>query len=413
MQAAKTLIIEDNKTIATVQKHIAQKAGFDAEIATDLSEAIEAVSNNDYFCAIVDYNLPDAPDGEAIGFMLGANVPSIIMTGHMDNETRDKVLRLPVIDYIPKENRQAYEYLQTLLMSLRENHRHKVMVVDDSLAARKHLQILLERHNYKVLIADSAEMALQQLKRHPDIKLVITDQEMPGIDGIELTNQIRNDYLKDELAVIGVSSSNDSAMTARFIKSGANDFLRKPFNNEEFYCRVMLNIHYLEKVQTIQKQANSDYLTGLPNRRYFFKRAPQMMATGTVALAMFDIDHFKKINDQYGHDAGDYVLIEFAKLLKSHFGDQLLARFGGEEFAVLFKAPANSFSLLETFRTTLADHELQHSGQPIPCTVSIGLAFSCSDTIEQLIKSADECLYDAKHSGRNRIVQRRLTDAAS
>ncbi len=318
------LIIEDTPTIARVQKHIAISAGYDVDIAESLAETKELLANNSYFCAVVDFILPDAPNGEAIHYTVNCDIPTIVMTGNLDNQTRETVEKYPIIDYITKENKQAYQYLKKQLTRLPRNEYVKVLVVDDSRQTRNYISSLLIRHKYKVIEASDGLEALKVLKQNPDISVIITDNEMPNMNGEDLCSEIRLQYSNDEKAIIGISSSNALHLSARFIKRGANDYLRKPFNAEEFYCRLSQNVDMLEYIATIKRQANSDYLTGLPNRRYFFeftnKSLRQKAASNSeVGLAMVDVDHFKAINDNYGHDAGDEVLKALAKAFETHF----------------------------------------------------------------------------------------------
>ena len=132
-------------------------------------------------------------------------------------------------------------------------------------------------------------------------------------------------------------------MSARFIKVGANDFITKPFQPEEFYCRVTQNIDLIEKTQALVDAATKDFLTGLYNRRFFFEKGVGKLERArrerkSVALAMLDIDHFKSVNDTYGHDVGDEVLQVVSKTLQdSARADDLVARLGGEEFCVLME----------------------------------------------------------------------------
>lgn len=265
------LIIEDTPTIARVQKHIAISAGYDVDIAESLAETKELLANNSYFCAVVDFILPDAPNGEAIHYTVNCDIPTIVMTGNLDNQTRETVEKYPIIDYITKENKQAYQYLKKQLTRLPRNEYVKVLVVDDSRQTRNYISSLLIRHKYKVIEASDGLEALKVLKQNPDISVIITDNEMPNMNGEDLCSEIRLQYSNDEKAIIGISSSNALHLSARFIKRGANDYLRKPFNAEEFYCRLSQNVDMLEYIATIKRQANSDYLIGLPNRRYFFE----------------------------------------------------------------------------------------------------------------------------------------------
>ncbi len=417
MDAKRVLIIEDSVAIAKIQKHICKLCGFEADIAISLQEARQLYEKADipYFVAIVDYALPDANNGEAIDFTIEKHIPSIVMTGMLSNEIRDDILKRPVVDYIPKENRQVYDYLKHLLTQLPENQHIKVLVVDDSLPARMHIVRLLERQYFQVLQAENGEDALIALSQHPDISVVITDQEMPKLSGIELTREIRQKYSIERMVIIGVSGADNNSLSARFIKNGANDYLRKPFCAEEFYCRIFQNITYIKNIRTIRRQANYDYLTDLPNRRYFFTKAEKFMKNtqlNTVCTAIMDIDHFKAVNDTFGHDAGDEALKHVANILASHFDKEFIARFGGEEFCVCFKQDQmeQAHSRLDTFRTDIANSQIRHQKDQICLTISIGLISSRNKNINLLISEADKCLYQAKEAGRNQVVALAIDD---
>ena len=243
MTKSKILIVEDSKPILQIHTHLVKKAGFEPVQAETFAE-VKALEGqfDQFFCAIIDFSLPDAAHGEAIPYLLEHKVPGIVMTGMIDDHTRNTILKLPVVDYITKESKQAYTYLQHLIEKLKVNHKIKVLVVDDSANSRNYLKRMLERHNYNVLLANCGAEAITTLEQNPDIKLIITDKEMPNMDGLILCNEIRSRYAKDEVSIIGVSGANNPSLTAKFIKSGANDFLKKPFCPEEFYCRVLQNI---------------------------------------------------------------------------------------------------------------------------------------------------------------------------
>lgn len=407
----KILIVEDTPAMARVQKHIALKAGYEVDIAESLAQTKELISKNSYFCAVVDFILPDAPSGEAVPCTINADIPTIVMTGNIDKKTRDTVEKYPIIDYIIKENKQAYQYLEKQLQRLPRNENVKVLVVDDSKSTRRYICSLLVRHKYQIIEAQDGQEALNLLEASPDISVIITDNEMPNMNGDELCSEIRRLYSNDEKAIIGISGSDSIGLSSLFLKNGANDYLHKPFNSEEFYCRLSQNVDMLELIATIRRQANTDYLTNLPNRRYFFEEAEKSLkqikhTKGDGALAMLDIDHFKSINDTYGHDVGDEVLKGLSICFSKYFKKHLVARLGGEEFAVYFIDVDKQEALkrLEGFRYFIEMNSQEFSKAKIKFTISIGFANGPVYQIDELLKQADLKLYDAKEFGRNKVV---------
>lgn len=412
VMSQRLLVVEDSKSIATVLKQIARSLKFDVVIATSLAEVEQILSvDTDFFAATIDYALPDALDGEAIACVLSYGIPGIVMTGKMDDETRQKILSQPVIDYIPKENSQAFLYLKRVLHWQLTNHQNTILVVDDSSSARNHVVELLKRRNFNVVTANNGIQALDKLAQHKNIKMVITDLEMPAMDGIELTNEIRRTYSREKLSVIGISGASNGIHSARFIKNGADDFLRKPFCPEEFYCRITQNIENLNNIAKIQHAANTDYLTDLANRRSFFRTAEQRIKEYIskkipYCLAMIDIDLFKQVNDTYGHEAGDQALKVVALYMRKHFGAGLTSRLGGEEFAVLLHGldSDNLYNKIDDFRRDIAVSTIPIGETSISITLSIGVIFDSQEALSVQINEADKALYLAKENGRNQVV---------
>lgn len=409
--ADKLLVVEDSRPIATVIKQIGEALNFEVTIAKTLAET-EAIlqGDNTFFAATIDYALPDAPNGEAIPCVLSHKIPSVVLTGKMDDATRQEILSQPVIDYIPKENSQAFLYLKRILHSQHTNNQIGVLVVDDSSSARNHVVELLKRRNFVVYVAENGEKALEIVKSNKNIKMVVTDLEMPVLDGIGLTIELRKKYARDRLAIIGISGASNGIHSARFIKNGADDFLRKPFCPEEFYCRITQNIESLNNIEQIKHAANTDYLTELPNRRAFFREGDVRInyfkkKQLPYCLAMIDVDHFKKVNDSYGHDAGDHILKILALYMRKHLGTGLLSRLGGEEFAVLI-AGDNADQLhvkLDDFRRDIAVSIMQYNDHQISTSISLGVCFNGEGELAQQLHLADKALYSAKENGRNQI----------
>jgi len=410
--ARNLLVVEDSKPIASVIRQIGEALDFNVVLAKTLSE-VEAILNTDqeFFAATIDYALPDAPDGQAIELVLANQIPSLVLTGKMDDKTRERILSLPVIDYIPKENSQAFLYLKRILHWQTTNSSIGVLVVDDSLSARKHVTELLKRRNFKTFGAKNGVEALEVLHANPNIKMVITDLEMPEMDGIVLTNEIRKNYNRDQLSIIGISGATSGIHSARFIKNGADDFLRKPFCPEEFYCRITQNIESLSHIEQIKHAANTDYLTDLPNRRAFFQQSQQFIAkclksNVPYCAAMIDLDHFKQINDNYGHEAGDHVLKVVSLYMRKYLGNSVLGRMGGEEFAVILAGVNEDqmYSKLDDFRRELSIQQVPFEDNAISVSVSIGAAMNVKAAVAQQLNLADSALYNAKENGRNQVV---------
>jgi diguanylate cyclase (GGDEF)-like protein len=407
----KVLIVEDSKTSMNLMRSLITKAKLRPICTTSLVEAKHVFSSSapeEYLCAVVDFNLPDAPNGEAIDFAIESFLPTIVVTGRLDESTRTTILNKNVVDYIPIENAQVYEYLTRLLNRLDKNKKVGVLVVDDSRVSRHSMTALLRRHNFITFEAANAEQGVEYLRSNVNIKLAIIDENMPSMSGIQMISELRKTYSQEDLGIIGISSDTTSGLSARFIKSGATDYLHKPYCHEEFFCRIMQNVERLENIETIRRVANSDYLTGLPNRRYFFTRvaASLKITPKSQSLAIIDIDHFKKVNDTYGHDCGDYTLKELAKLVAEYFAGHTAARFGGEEFCVYFSntAPDQVMKIMDDFRKAIAHKTLTFEKQSVSCTVSVGLTHKSKGGINAMIRLADEHLYTAKNGGRNQVV---------
>jgi diguanylate cyclase (GGDEF)-like protein len=410
----KVLLIEDSRTFAHFFiENIENLIKFDIEWADSYRSAKEILEerSSEFFIGIVDIHLPDAEEGKAIDLVESKNLPVVVITSDYSEKLSKMCWDKMVVDYVIKEGIHNIDYLASLINRIYKNKEISILVADDSLTIRQYITQLLEIHQYSVIESDSGRDALQKLKEHPHVKLLITDYIMPEMNGLELVKEIRKKHLPDELSIIGISSNRDKHLSARFIKKGANDFIKKPFTNEEFYCRVTQNIDMLERVKEIRERANRDFLTGLYNRRFFFNRGKALHQDAVeknadIAVVMIDIDHFKQINDSFGHEAGDEVLKKIAETLKESFGEMdLISRFGGEEFCILMgnRNKSRIYQHLEKLRSNIEQQVISSGTETVNVTVSIG-ASTEADRLESMIKKADDMLYKAKRGGRNRVV---------
>jgi len=410
----KFLVVEDSPIVIKIIKHIAKlDSSLNFDTATSFKEAKILLEKNNadaYLAAIVDLNLPDAPNGEVVDFTLKLKIPTIVLTGSYDEHKRDQMLEKPIVDYIVKESRFSYEQVLKLIHRLHKNQHIKVLVADDSSTSRKYITSMLQTHLYQVIEAEDGVEALAAIQNDPSIKLLITDYNMPNMNGFDLVKNIRREVDKNSLVIIGLSTQGSGGLSAKFIKNGANDFLSKPFSHEEFHCRILHNIEAMEHLETIQFAAYHDYLTGLFNRRYFYEKGEEALSIAhkkdtPTCMALIDIDYFKKINDNYGHDAGDMALKEIAKLIKQAFGRFVHARMGGEEFCILLTGLDinKACTLLENFRELIEDHIIMLDNTSVSITISAGIAQDQNNNIDELMNEADRQLYQAKESGRNQI----------
>jgi diguanylate cyclase (GGDEF)-like protein len=209
---------------------------------------------------------------------------------------------------------------------------------------------------------------------------------------------------------MGLSAADDPRLSAKFLKSGANDYVSKPFSYEELLCRVTQNLDMLEMITAIRDAATHDHLTGLHNRRFFFEQGQVLHQAArdkdaTLAAVMIDLDNFKSINDTYGHEGGDEVLRHVAEMLLDHFGQDLVVRLGGEEFAILIggQTAAQVLARVDGFRRLIAASPAGYGKQTIPCTISAGVCADMEDDIDAMLRRADAHLYRAKAAGRNRV----------
>ncbi len=399
----KILVVEDSRAFRNYLYQQLKNSGYEVAVAESIAEAKKILEQEtDFLCAVLDYCLPDGQDGEIIDLVLGYQQKIIVLTGMFDNQLREQVLAKGVIDYILKDSMSSVSYLLPLVQRISNNRHHKALVVDDSAVVRRYIAQLLEHQYIQTIQAEDGEQALKLLHNDPDITFVVTDHDMPKKDGIAMIREIRRDHDRNQLAILGLSGSDDRTMTARFLKAGANDFLYKPFNQEEFFCRIHQLLDMKEAANELFRHANEDALTGLWNRRYLFNNTCK--GCDQRNIAMMDIDFFKKVNDTFGHDGGDAVLVDVGKIIKDHFKDDVAVRFGGEEFCIQSCGAFENFvDNLESMREAIESHVVEHDSQRIKVSISIGVT-DLDAKLDEQIKAADELLYTAKEQGRNQLV---------
>ena len=287
----------------------------------------------------------------------------------------------------------------------------KVVLVDPSRTVLKIVAGLLEARDHEVRAFTDAQGALDYIKSDPTVAALITSAELTSMSGIELCRRTRQLASRGRpIYVILMSSNRDGQTLIEALDNGADDFIGKPPVVEELYARLRA----AERVGTMQREllhlATTDPLTGMLNRRAFFVRAEEasarMTAGGVLSAVMFDIDHFKRVNDVHGHDIGDAAIRGVAREAATT-GKAVLGRLGGEEFAILLegRAISDAVDAAEDLRLRLSKLRFETATQKMTLTCSFGVSeWVAGDTVDGLLKRADVALYKAKMDGRNRVV---------
>lgn len=373
--------------------------------------------------------------------------PIIVVSGNADDRLLREGFAAGVTDYFDKS--QGYAEFVSFIKAFTQRNLGlvgRVLYVEDSPTAAEITRRVMEKHGLQVERVSTAEQALSLLERNgpedePEVDIVITDFFLKGeMTGGDLLHAIRAKlrYSQQELPVLVVTSMSNEKKQAEVFHAGANDFVTKPIVAEVLMARVrsllLIKQQFIalkHQAEEMSRLATTDSLTGVHNRRYLFdhgSRSLEKESSRPVWVYLIDIDHFKKINDNYGHIAGDRVLILIAQALRQHFieetkspeameigrrlgettyrhteGDPIVARFGGEEFAILVPrcGENDALALAEELRRRIENL----NPIDIPLTISVGAAstlYHPEISLNRMLSLADQALYAAKEAGRNR-----------
>lgn len=291
---------------------------------------------------------------------------------------------------------------------------NKILVVDDNYTNRFVIKSILSE--YELVFAESADEMREKISEEiPD--LIVLDVMMPDEDGFEAASKLKSIPIYSDIPIIFVTAKSETEDIREGFNIGGDDYITKPIDAEVFKIRVESVLTKSKEKNTLRNDAFFDSLTQLYDRKYFMKRASEWMSYvkrgKSISLAMYDIDHFKFINDTYGHQAGDYILKEFSKIIENDIREyDLLARYGGEEFIILFvdSDKEDIKRRVEKTRIEVSKKVFSYNKTDIQFTFSAGLSntddFADDEVVllDKLIKIADDRLYMAKNSGRNKVV---------
>ena len=285
----------------------------------------------------------------------------------------------------------------------------RIVLVDPSRAVQRAMTALIEEGGHEVLAFADGLQALACLTQDENVRALITSTQPVNVSGIELCAAARKlSGTRRALHVILMSSTDDYYLAVTALDNGADDFIHKPPNPDELRARLRLADRVTAMKQQLIQHATTDSLTGLLNRRAFFDSTTEMRhraeAGKPFSAIMFDIDHFKRINDTYGHEIGDQVLAAVGAQAK--MADGVAGRLGGEEFCVLVSGEiADALECASELQRYVRALHFEHNGQVFAITCSFGIAeWEIGDAIDRMLRRADMAMYEAKKLGRDRIV---------
>ena len=299
----------------------------------------------------------------------------------------------------------------------------KLLVAEDDKTSRLILSSVCTKWGYDVVSVEDGQAAWELLQTDDAPQLIVIDWEMPRLSGIEFCQRVSEKFKDNPPYIILLTSRTETQDIVEGLKKGANDYIAKPFNNDELRVRIAVGRRMVELQTTLNNTlekltllASNDALTGLLNRRAILEALTKEIRRverqeQVLCIGMCDIDHFKQVNDTYGHLAGDEVLKEVTKRMQDALRvNDLLGRYGGEEFLVI--TPVDNIKNATIVYQRICD---MVSAKPVIIDkFSISVTISCGVTsyvhhegdldITKLIARADEALYQAKHAGRNQVI---------
>lgn len=418
----KVLLIEPTKLYQQIIYQMLGNCDIHVTAVSTGTDGITHAKQDNYDFMLVSKNLPDMQAYEFSQIIseihsLSGNTTLVMLTADDIAVSRDEATRAGFSDALPKDNfDDLYNGLLKLAGQTSQASHNKILYIEDSKSVAQLTIAILESQQIEVDHFTNGEHAMQSFKDN-DYDLVISDVFIEGnLTGADIVELIRKSgAVKSRTPILAVSGQNDTNMRIEVLKKGANDFITKPIQADEFSARVnnLVSIKKLFDTVEIQQKklfdmAMTDQLTKLYNRHSLTEMAPKYISESRrhnydLSLLIIDLDHFKKINDNHGHAKGDIVLSQVGRLLNELCRkEDFAARFGGEEFVMLLSHCdlQNAADKAEVIRKEI--EALHPAGLTV--TSSIGVASSSQGNdldFEQLFEIADKAVYMAKENGRN------------
>ncbi len=425
MAIKKALILENSATSKAILAEIFAGTGISTDFVADPDQAIEKLVANDipYLLIIASSNVfNDHPEQFSLRLRIEkhyAHTPLVLLTSHHTDDDRQYYAVGYTQIYTRAEIGRFKDYVDqfSTRSAFTKQNENTVIIIEDDLPQQLVLKAILESHYCECTCFISAEEAILQSEGiNPDV--IVVDFFLEGkMTGMEFINEIRrSDHPWQNTPVLATTALDDPARKYEFLRAGANDYLVKPIETIDLTVRVENLIKYKRLLDKVEEQkeemhylAMHDQLTGLYNRHFMASQVGGRIREALrhnipYALIVADIDHFKKVNDTWGHDKGDEVLKAVGELLLNSFrAEDIVARFGGEEFVVFLGHcdKENAVIKAELLRKNL--HTAKPAGLEITASFGVAELSDACNTFDTLFKNADEAVYRAKSAGRNRV----------
>jgi two-component system, cell cycle response regulator len=430
------LVVDDSKLIRSLIIKELRLGNYSITEAENGQKALDLLSKNSYDLITLDVEMPGINGFDVCREFRAQELktkeaseltPILFVTGNDTLKDRVKGFEAGATDFFEKpfQTGELLEAVEKIFAPDLTFHEKTILVVDDSPLICQILETALGGYNITTVVAENGQQAFDILKsKSHKIDLVITDYEMPEMKGDILCRHIRTTLDLADMPVIFLTGASMTEYILSMFHSGASDLINKPFSKEELFARINVHLRELNLKQDLNNKilqleeakaklevmAVTDGLTGLFNHKHIFELLDLRLVEAErnsqpLSVLLLDIDHFKSVNDRFGHQRGDEVLVEVSKAIKSCVRvTDLASRYGGEEFLIIFPNTniKGARQVAEKIRSTVEQLVWQDEGLEI--RISGGVCAYDKQTTAKLIESSDQLLYDAKNAGRNQIL---------
>lgn len=435
----KILVADDSVGARMIISREFSKAGYQVYMADNGRKAVEMARALMPDLITTDLEMP-LMDGFDVCKALKedpstSDIPVVIVSASSSPDMMEKGFEVGAIEFFAKPftTGKLASYVNVIFESRKIRKKEKILIADDSRVTLSMLKYMFEKNGYN---AHTAENGWKAARIAEEIKpdLILTDCFMPVMDGFELVGELKQNPALRHIPVVMITSSKERSHIIKALSSGAVDYIIKPFDESEMLARVGAHLtnkrlmdelrrerDKMEKMKDeismyarkMESAARTDFLTGAMNRRSFLELAEKEFARskrygGSLSFLMLDIDHFKRVNDTYGHEAGDKALVAVSRICQETLrSTDLFCRFGGEEFvaALVETGPDGAMQKAERLREAIFANKMDLGKGLVNISISIGVATveNADKNLDQTLARSDKAMYQAKANGRNRV----------